>query len=70
LGEKITMNNIKKLKNAKKVLVNLDQDTVRALNSIKTKTRRSKSSLIRDAIKHTALSIELFATMNELDKKD
>jgi predicted transcriptional regulator len=63
------MNNIKKLNNAKKVLVNLDQETVKALNSIKSKTRRSKSSLIRDAIKHTALTIDIFASISELNKK-
>jgi predicted transcriptional regulator len=63
------MNNVKKLKGAKRVLVNLDLNTIEALNKIAIKTRKSKSFLIRDAIKHTADSIDMFRAFNKLNKK-
>jgi predicted transcriptional regulator len=63
------MNNIKKLKGAKKVLIVLDLKSIRALDKIATKTRKSKSFLIRDAIKHTAETIDMFSEFNRLNKK-
>jgi predicted transcriptional regulator len=63
------MNNIKKLKGAKKVLIVLDLKSIKALNKIATKTRKSKSFLIRDAIKHTSETIELFQEFNNANKK-
>jgi predicted transcriptional regulator len=63
------MNNIKKLKGAKKVLIVLDLKSIRALDKIATKTRKSKSYLIRDAIKHTADAIDMFSEFNGLNKK-
>jgi predicted transcriptional regulator len=63
------MNNIKKLKGAKKVLIVLDLKSRQALDKIATKTRKSKSFLIRDAIKHTAETIDMFSEFNRLNKK-
>ena len=63
------MNNIKKLIGAKKVLIVLDLKSIRALDKIATKTRKSKSFLIRDAIKHTAETIDMFSEFNRLNKK-
>ena len=63
------MNNIKKLKGAKKVMIVLDLKTIQALDKIKTKTRKSKSFLIRDAIKHTTETISMFSEFNKLNKK-
>ena len=62
--------NIRKLNRPKKVLINLDAESFNSLKKIKSKTGKSKSYLVRDAIKHMDETIEIFSSMTRLKKKD
>jgi predicted DNA-binding protein len=60
--------NTKKLIAPKKVLVNLDRATIKTLKSIKSKTGKTRSYIIRDSIDHMAKTIDLFSSMSGIKK--
>jgi predicted DNA-binding protein len=60
--------NTKKLIAPKKVLVNLDKATIKTLKSIKSKTGKNRSYIIRDSIDHMAKTIDLFSSMSGIKK--
>jgi predicted DNA-binding protein len=60
--------NTKKLIAPKKVLINLDKATMRTIKSIKSKTGKTRSYIIRDSIEHMGKTIDLFSSMSGIKK--
>jgi predicted DNA-binding protein len=60
--------NTKKLIAPKRVLINLDKATIQTIKSIKNKTGKTRSYIIRDSIDHMAKTIDLFSSISGIKK--